>query len=97
MIFFLFLDENICCGYSLEAPQGGASNAYPRHMLVQKLENIHTFWFKSALSGAVNTDGQLFLGERYISTARPLVSHIHVKQGFFLRLRGMRDHPASAV
>ena len=30
-IFFLFLDENICCGKSLEAPQG-ASNEYPQHM-----------------------------------------------------------------
>ena len=25
---FLFLHENICCGYSLEAPQQGASNEY---------------------------------------------------------------------
>ena len=24
-IFFLFLNENICCGYSLEAPQGKRS------------------------------------------------------------------------
>ena len=31
-IFFLFLHENICCGYSLEAPQRGASNEYPQHM-----------------------------------------------------------------
>ena len=28
-IFFLFHSENICCGYSLEAPQRGASNEYP--------------------------------------------------------------------
>ena len=26
---FLFLDENICCGYSLEGPHRGASNEYP--------------------------------------------------------------------
>ena len=32
MIFFLFLHENICCGYSLEAPRRGASNEYPQHM-----------------------------------------------------------------
>ena len=32
MIFFLFLNENICCGYSLEAPWRGASNAYLQHM-----------------------------------------------------------------
>ena len=28
----IFLYENICCGYSLEAPQRGASNEYPQHM-----------------------------------------------------------------
>ena len=33
LIFFLFLDENICCGYSLEAPRRGASNEY------------HNIWF----------------------------------------------------
>ena len=27
----LFLNENICCGYS-EAPRRGASNEYPQHM-----------------------------------------------------------------
>ena len=32
LIFFLFLKENIFCGYSLEAPHWGASNEYPQHM-----------------------------------------------------------------
>ena len=32
LISFLFLDENICCGYSLEAPRRGASNEYTQHM-----------------------------------------------------------------
>ena len=32
LIFFLLLHENICCGYSLEAPHRGASNEYPQHM-----------------------------------------------------------------
>ena len=31
-VFFLFHHENICCGYSLEAPQWGAYNEYPLHM-----------------------------------------------------------------
>ena len=31
LIFFLFLHENICCGYSLETPRWGASNEYPQH------------------------------------------------------------------
>ena len=32
IIFFLFLHENLCSGYSLEAPQRGASNEYPQRM-----------------------------------------------------------------
>ena len=32
LISFLFLHENICCGYLLEVPQRGASNEYPQHM-----------------------------------------------------------------
>ena len=30
--FLLFLEENICCWYSLEAPHRGTSNEYPQHM-----------------------------------------------------------------
>ena len=29
---FLFLGENICCGYLLEAPRQGSSTEYPQHM-----------------------------------------------------------------
>ena len=32
LYFFLFLNKNICCGYSLEVPQRGTSNEYPQHM-----------------------------------------------------------------
>ena len=32
LISFLFLNKNIRCGYSLEAPRRGASNEYPQHM-----------------------------------------------------------------
>ena len=32
LIFLLFLHENICCGYSLEAPQWGTSNEYSQHI-----------------------------------------------------------------
>ena len=39
---FLFLHENICCGYSLEVPQWGTSNEYPQHMFLwpNKKKNI---------------------------------------------------------
>ena len=29
---YLFLHENVCCVYSLEAPHRGASNEYTQHM-----------------------------------------------------------------
>ena len=32
LISFLFLHENICCGYLSEASHQGASNEYPQHM-----------------------------------------------------------------
>ena len=31
-IFFLFLDGNISCGYSLDVPQCGGCNEYPQPM-----------------------------------------------------------------
>ena len=33
-IFFLFLYENICCGYSLEKPCQNVSYKYPQHIFV---------------------------------------------------------------
>ena len=35
-IFFLFLNKNICCGCSLEAPLQGTSNEYPQHVFMEK-------------------------------------------------------------
>ena len=32
-LFFLFLLQNIDCGYSLEPPRRGGSNLYPQSML----------------------------------------------------------------
>ena len=31
-----FHHKNICCGYSLEAPQQGTSNEYPQRMFLWK-------------------------------------------------------------
>ena len=46
-LFFLFLHENVCCGYSLEVPRRGASNEYPQHMFSCRIKkNINTFWLK---------------------------------------------------
>ena len=39
-IIYLYLHENICCGYSLEAPRWGASNEYPQLMYFLRNKNI---------------------------------------------------------
>ena len=33
LIKIYVLEENICCGYSLEALRGGAANKYPQYIL----------------------------------------------------------------
>ena len=53
-IIFLLLDENICCGYSSEAPRRGASDEYPQHVFGEKKERYQHFSDeKSALSVAM--------------------------------------------
>ena len=44
IIFFLFLHENICCGYSLEAPRQGASNEYHNICFRGEIRKISTFF-----------------------------------------------------
>ena len=39
-LFFLFLLQNIDCGYSLEPPQRGGSNVYPQSMFWAKIRKI---------------------------------------------------------
>ena len=48
IIVSLFVHENICCGYSLEAPRRGASNEYPQLMFSwrNKTKHINTFRLK---------------------------------------------------
>ena len=42
LIYFFFLDQNVCCGYSIELPQPGASNEYPQCMFSWgKKKNIY--------------------------------------------------------
>ena len=38
-LFFLFLLQNIDCGYSLEPPRRGGSNVYPQSMFGAKIKN----------------------------------------------------------
>ena len=45
MILFLFLNKNICCGYSLEVLPQGTINEYPQHMfLFRNKKNVSSFW-----------------------------------------------------
>ena len=39
-MFFLFLLQNIDCGYSLEPPRRGGSNVYPQSMFGAKVRKI---------------------------------------------------------
>ena len=46
-LFFLFLLQNIDCGYSLEPPRRGGSNVYPQSMFWSKnKKNIQKFLLK---------------------------------------------------
>ena len=47
-VFCLVLHENICCGYSLEAPQWGTSNEYHNICFHGEISKISTFWLKKA-------------------------------------------------
>ena len=48
----IFLHENICCGYSLEAPQWGASNEYPQYVFCWEIRK--QFIRIHLLSGAMH-------------------------------------------
>ena len=52
LIFCLFLHENICCGYSLEAPQRGTSVDYPQHYLWRNKKNMFRICTSVALEWA---------------------------------------------
>ena len=71
MIFFLVLNKNICCGYSLEAPHRGTSN---------KHHNI-------CLCGELKKKYQHFLDENITKTCLynvdPIKPHFYIaKLGF---------------
>ena len=43
-LFFLFLLQNIDCGYSLEPPRRGSSNVYPQSMFLAKIRKMSNFF-----------------------------------------------------
>ena len=47
LFFSYFSMKNLCCGYSLEGPQWGASIEYLQHMFLwRNKKNINSFWLK---------------------------------------------------
>ena len=54
LISFLFLDENICCGYSLEVPRRGASNEYPQHIFSSRNKK-NIMWIPPLIRSYVKT------------------------------------------
>ena len=46
VLLFLFLLENIDCGYSIKPPLRGGSNEYPRSMVSSKNKNNNIYPFK---------------------------------------------------
>ena len=49
MFFFLFLHENICCGYSFEAPRRGASNEYHNICSASASNEYHNIYFREEI------------------------------------------------
>ena len=45
VLFFLFPHKNICCGYSLEAPQQGASFEYPQLCFCAEIRKISILFY----------------------------------------------------
>ena len=60
LISFLFLNENICCRYSLEAPRWGTSNGYPQHMFsLRSKKNI--MWIPPFICSYAQNEVSLYL------------------------------------
>ena len=72
--FFLILHNNICCGCSLEAPRGGASNEYPQHMFSWR-NIIWIFLLWKSIWTKANLRVNIF------STSRLLIDDVCSKRG----------------
>ena len=77
-LFFLFLLQNIDCGYSLEPPQRGGFNVYPQSMFWSKnKKNIKIFLMKFSFFLQLKKQhkkktvlhGQVFVMEKVIAIA----------------------------
>ena len=58
-IILLFLHKNIPCLYSKEAPCGGESNEYPKHIFKGDIRKLSIIFHK------IPTETKLLLGARF--------------------------------
>ena len=84
LISFLFLNKNICCGYSLEGPQWGASNEYPQHMFSLRIKK-NIMWIPSLICSYAQAD---------LDSSFTYVGRIRENIAFFVALdkRGYQDN-----
>ena len=60
LMSFLFLYENICCGYSLEVPQRGATNEYHNICICREIRTTSAFLGYPLLSVAMHGENTLW-------------------------------------
>ena len=77
-ISFLFLYENICCGYSLEEPHWGASNEYSQHMFSWRNKVLCEY----PLLSVAMTSSKTHKPSLSLKWAWQSVKIIHWRQGF---------------
>ena len=82
MLSILFLHENICCGYSLEAPRQGASNEYHNICFCREIRKILCGY--PLLSVAMYLNRFVFIMEKKKDTA--VSTLFWFKQVFYLEL-----------
>ena len=93
IIYFLFLLENIDCGYSLEPPHRGGSNKYPQSMFWAEIWKISEF-FLSENFQFLEVEFSIYLNRRVFVMRRLKMSHLlrmrRLKMSHLLRMRRLK-------
>ena len=96
-LFFLFLLQNIDCGYSLEPPRRGGSNEYPQSMFWSKnKKNIKTFLMKFSFFA---TEKNLYIlhGQVFVMCSTLSISHTRRTDVKRVKSVGVRWCPLASV
>ena len=73
-LFFLFLLQNIDCGYTLEPPRRGGSNVYPQSMFGAKIRKISKIF--SGKFSIFKNEKSLFIAWASFRNARSKLSYL---------------------